>query len=61
MIDFILNIMNQEPQRTAKTKDGLCERKAMNANNDRPLVQMDRTNEWSDYTTIPGAKAPKDQ
>ena len=42
-------------------KEGLVERKALNANNDRPLMQIDRANQWSDYSVIPGAKEPADQ
>ncbi len=43
-----------EQVRKASIKDGLIERKALKASNDRPLVQMDQRNQWSDYATIPG-------
>ncbi len=36
----------------ANVKDGLIQKKPLNANNDRPLFQVDRNNQWSDYSTI---------
>ncbi len=45
---------DKEPSKQANIKDGLIERKPLGACNDRPLVQMDARNQWSDYSVIPG-------
>lgn len=52
MIEIRMDHTNPIP--TARIKDGLVERKSLAANNDRPLMQVDRRNQWSDYATIPG-------
>lgn len=51
---------DQPSQRPCK-KNGLSFCKPLNANNDRPLMQMDRANQWSDYADIPNGKPPKEQ
>ena len=52
---------SQPPTDKARIKEGMVERKALGASNDRPLVQVDPRNQWSDYATVPGAKEPADQ
>lgn len=44
----------QQPVEKARIKDGLVERKALGASNDRPLMQIDPRNQWSDHAVIPG-------
>lgn len=54
MLDHIFHPDEQPPVKQASIKDGLVERKPLGACNDRPLVQMDARQQWSDYTVIPG-------
>lgn len=52
---------NDKQTPDASKKDGLYLRQPLNANNDRPLMQIDRTNQWSDYAVISNAPTLKDQ
>ena len=52
---------NEGQTPAASKKDGLYLRKPLNANIDRPLMQIDRANQWSDYAEIPNAPKVKDQ
>ena len=52
---------NEGQTPAASKKDGLYLRKPLNANNDRPLMQIDQANQWSDYAEIPNAPKVKDQ
>lgn len=54
MIELSIGNEQSFPTKPASVKDGLIERKPLKASNDRPLVQVDQRQQWSDYAVIPG-------